>query len=173
MPEGRRPATGGSRARRPGGPVPPADAATGVPSAIKLGVAVAIRDAAGRLLLEQRSDCGQWGLPGGRVEPGESVRDAALREVQEETGLVVEITRLVGVYSDPAAGRILAYPEKTVHSIDILLEGRAVGGRLRRSAESLAVAFFDVAALPADLVPSSHGPLHDLLRVPSGPPRVD
>ena len=150
-----------------------AHAGTQGPTAIKLGVGVAIRDAAGRLLLEQRSDNGRWGLPGGRIEPGESVRDAAVREVREETGLVVEITRLVGVYSDPAAGRIIAYPEATVHSIDILVEAEVVDGRLERSAESLALGFFDVAALPSDLQPSFRSLLPDLLRGPGASPRID
>jgi ADP-ribose pyrophosphatase YjhB (NUDIX family) len=54
------------------------------------------------ILLMRRSDNGYWGLPGGFVELGESVADAARREVEEETGWSVEIERLIGVYSDPA-----------------------------------------------------------------------
>lgn len=54
------------------------------------------------LLLMRRADNGYWGLPGGFVELGESVADAARREVVEETGWSVEIGRLIGVYSDPA-----------------------------------------------------------------------
>ena len=65
--------------------------------------AVVWREAGARqLLLMQRSDNGCWGLPGGYVEPGESVADATQREVQEETGYRVELGRLIGVYSDPA-----------------------------------------------------------------------
>ncbi len=55
-------------------------------TAIKLGVAVLVEDEAGAVLLELRRDCGLWGLVGGRVEPGESVSVAAIRETQEETG---------------------------------------------------------------------------------------
>jgi len=54
------------------------------------------------ILLMRRSDNGHWGLPGGFVELGESVSDAARREVFEETGWTVELGRLIGVYSDPA-----------------------------------------------------------------------
>jgi len=54
------------------------------------------------ILLMRRSDNGYWGLPGGFVELGESVTEAARREVVEETGWSVEIGRLIGVYSDPA-----------------------------------------------------------------------
>ena len=53
------------------------------------------------ILLMRRSDNGYWGLPGGFVELGESVAEAARREVAEETGWSVEIGRLIGVYSDP------------------------------------------------------------------------
>src|SRR5438094_178418 len=54
-----------------------------------------------KILLQQRQDFPIWGLPGGAVDSGESVTAAAVREVQEETGLDVRLTRLVGVYSHP------------------------------------------------------------------------
>ncbi len=56
---------------------------------------------AGRILLVQREDFKTWGLPGWHVEDGESVAQAAVREVLEETGLEVELTRLVGIYVRP------------------------------------------------------------------------
>ena len=68
---------------------------------IRPGVAAIIQDGDGRILLQQRSDNGLWGLPGGSVEIGESVRDAIVREVRGESGLTVEVIRLVGIYSDP------------------------------------------------------------------------
>ncbi len=61
-------------------------------------------DRGGRLLLVERANepnRGQWSLPGGRVEPGESGEQAVLREVAEETGLAVAIVRLCGVVSRP------------------------------------------------------------------------
>jgi len=91
---------------------------------------------------------------------------------RDRAGLVVEITRFLGGYSDPGTGHIITYPEATVHSTDIQLEGRTVGGRLRRSAESLVVAFFDVTALPYGVVASSRAPLRDLLQEPCGSPRL-
>ena len=54
---------------------------------VKVGVSIIITDHRGGALLERRSDNGMWGLPGGGVEPGESIVKAALREVKEETGL--------------------------------------------------------------------------------------
>ena len=66
---------------------------------IRPAVSAIIFDRRGRLLLQQRSDGGQWGLPGGSVEIGESVREAVAREVREETGLTVAARRLVGLTS--------------------------------------------------------------------------
>ena len=68
---------------------------------VKAGVGIIITDSEGWILLERRSDNGMWSLPGGGIEAGESITEAAIREVKEETGLDVRITGLVGVYSDP------------------------------------------------------------------------
>jgi 8-oxo-dGTP diphosphatase len=61
----------------------------------------AVRDGAGRLLLVRRIDDGNWELPGGHIEVGESAVEALAREVAEESGITVEVTGIAGVYSDP------------------------------------------------------------------------
>ena len=69
---------------------------------ILCGAAACIRDNEGRILLVRRGDEeNMWSLPGGGMDPGESLEDAAVREVREETGLIVEPTALIGVYSSP------------------------------------------------------------------------
>ena len=132
---------------------------------MRVGVGVLVIDSTGRLLLEKRSDCGQWGLAGGRIEPGETVTQAACREVKEETGLDIEVTALVGVYSDPA-GRIVTYPgdDYSVHLVDVILAARIVGGSLQCSAESLELRFFAPQELPADIVPPAVAPVQDFIR---------
>ncbi len=130
---------------------------------VRVGTGIIARDQRGLILLEKRRDNGLWGLPGGRIEPGESIIEAALREVREETGLTVEITRLLGVYSEPV-GRIVTFPDNVVHLVDILLEAKVISGELQCSDESEELRFFDPAALPSDLVPPARAPLQDFLQ---------
>jgi 8-oxo-dGTP diphosphatase len=75
----------------------------------------------GRIVLIQRSDSGKWGLPGGIIDWGEDIPNAASRELKEETGLkLLKIKSLRGVYSDPQR-------DPRIHSISILLEVEAEG----------------------------------------------
>ena len=137
---------------------------------VRIGVGVIVLDEGRRVLLEQRSDCGFWGLPGGRVEPGESIAQTAVREVLEETGLDVEIISLLGIYSDPSEGRLVTYPGESipVHLVDALFEARITGGSLRRSAESDRLEFFSLAELPQNLVPPAIAALEDFAQGRSG-----
>jgi ADP-ribose pyrophosphatase YjhB (NUDIX family) len=145
---------------------------TAVPGTqIKTGVGVIVRGPDDRILLEKRSDCGMWGLLGGRVDPGESVSATAVREVFEESGLDVEITRLIGVYSGPE-DRILIYPDNSDirHLIDIVVEARITGGSLRLSHESERLEFFALDQLPLEqeIIPPAREPLADLRAGRSG-----
>lgn len=141
----------------------PADSAT----IVRIGVAVIVRRDDGQILLERRSDCGWWGLPGGRVEPGESIEQAALREVLEETGLSVRITRLVGLYSEPDE-RIVTFPDNVVHLVDAAVAAEIVSGRLTISSESEDLRYFEPGALPVDLVPPARRLLADYAQGLSG-----
>ena len=70
----------------------------------------AIRNATGQVLLVRRIDDGNWELPGGRIEVGETARQAVIREVAEEAGVTIEPTTLSGVYSDPS--HVLVDPDE-------------------------------------------------------------
>jgi len=129
---------------------------------VRFGVAVLLRDDRGRILLEKRTDDGCWGPPGGKVDAGESVVAAACREVMEETGLRVRVTRLLGIYSDPAV-RLFRYAHNgdEVHKIDVFVEGEVVEGELRPSEESETLAFFQPEALPTDITRAARAGLAD------------
>ncbi len=78
------------------------------PDRVEAGVAAVVFDRSRQVLLVRRADNGLWGLPSGHVEPGETVADAVVREVREETGLHVTVLSLVGIYSDPVS-QVFAY----------------------------------------------------------------
>ncbi len=133
---------------------------------VRAGTAVIVLDERGRILLEKRSDSGLWGLPGGRIEPGESLVEAGLREVREETGLAVEIVGLVGIYSRVEEGRVVTFPDNgdVVQLIDIVMEARNPVGTLTHSHESERLEFFEPARLPHNrLCPPIRTPLRDYL----------
>lgn len=136
---------------------------------IRLGVGVFLLDSKRRVLLEKRSDCGLWGLPGGAIEPGESVHEAAGREVQEETGFEIKVTRLIGVYSEPA-DRIVTFLDNgdVVHRIDIIVEAEIVSGQLALSHESEELRFFDRTEFPGEICPPAIRPIEDYLHSASG-----
>ena len=86
---------------------------------VRPGVAAIIQNDNKEILYELRVDCELWGLPGGRIDPGESVLEACTREVQEETGLNVEYDRLIGVYTGLSHGYPLRkYPDNTIQVLE-------------------------------------------------------
>ena len=126
------------------------------PQEVRLSVSAVVwrEPGAKELLLMQRSDNGFWGLPGGYVEPGESVAEAASREVLEETGVRIEVGRLVGVYSDPRR-QVIAYADgRRIQAVNLCFEARAVGqGEAGTPHETLATGYFAHDALPEPFVP--------------------
>jgi ADP-ribose pyrophosphatase YjhB (NUDIX family) len=102
----------------------------------------------GELLLVHKTDNDLWALPGGGMDVGESMADAVVREVKEETGIDAEVTGLVGIYSNP--NHVMAYDDGEVRQqCSICFTTRMPGGQLATSSETKEVRFVDPADLAA------------------------
>lgn len=103
-------------------------------------------DDRGRIALVHRKDNGLWALPGGGMELGESIEDCARREVKEETGLTVEITGLVGIYTNPH--HVMKYDGGEVRQqFSVCYTTRLVGGELADDSESTGIEWVEADKL--------------------------
>lgn len=109
-------------------------------------VTAVVVDEQGKLLLIHKTDNDLWALPGGGHDIGESITQTVLREVEEETGIQVRVTGLVGLYTD--LGHVMAYDDGEVRQqFSLCFRARPIGGALRSSGESKQVRWVD----PRDL----------------------
>ncbi|MFD6756572.1 NUDIX hydrolase [Micromonospora gifhornensis] len=110
-------------------------------NSIVVAVTVFAQDDEERVLLIHRTDNSLWSLPGGVQEIGEDISGTAVRETREETGLEVEVTGLVGIYSNP--NHVVAYDDGEVRQqFAICLRARVIGGEPAGSSESAEVRWF-------------------------------
>lgn len=109
-----------------------------------VGSSAMITDASGeKILLTKRGDNGRWCLPGGQLESGESVSETCVREVLEETGLEVDLGRLIAVYTSP--DMVLYYDEDHQYQvISFHFAATVTGGELGLSNETTAVGYFSL-----------------------------
>ena len=100
------------------------------------------------ILLIRRTDNGNWAVPGGGIDPGESITDTAVRETLEETGITCEITGLVGIYTNPR--HVIRYTSNNEvrQEFSIVFTARPTGGQLRPSSESAEPQWVSPATVP-------------------------
>jgi ADP-ribose pyrophosphatase YjhB (NUDIX family) len=91
------------------------------------------------ILLIRRSDNGNWAVPGGAIDLGESLAEAAVRETREESGIECRITGLVGIYTDPRHVIMYTSNGEVRQEFSIVLTAVAVGGTPTPSSESTEV----------------------------------
>lgn len=121
------------------------------------GGSALVVDDRGAVLMQRRSDSGNWSFPGGVMEIGETLEQAVIRETKEETGLDIEITRILGIYTDPE--HVIAYEDGEVRQeFNITFYCHAIGGNIEISSESTEVRFLDLDEL-ATL------PVHETVRL--------
>ena len=138
------------------------------PETPKLMVDVVIPSEDGVVLVRRGSEPfeGQWALPGGFVEVGETVHEAAVREAAEETGLAVEVSRLVGVYSEPDR-------DPRGHNVSVAFLVRVLGGQMEAASDAVEAEVLDPSLGRTGFRPSSHrhrrtGLSHRFVGTPAG-----
>ncbi|MGP3966544.1 NUDIX domain-containing protein [Streptomyces sp. 6N223] len=110
------------------------------PNSMVVAASAVVTNEHGHILLHRRRDNDLWALPGGGMELTDSLPGTAVREVKEETGLDIEITGLVGTYTDPR--HIIAYSDGEVRrQFNVCFTARVVGGELAISDESTELRF--------------------------------
>ena len=112
------------------------DPAAPAPNSMVPSVNVVVVDDDGRILLIRRTDNGNFALPGGAIELGESAVGAAVRETVEETGITCEVTGLVGIYTDPRHLIHYTGDGEVRQEFCIVFTARPVGGSPTPSRES-------------------------------------
>lgn len=111
---------------------------------LAVGCSAAVLDSTKKILLVRCADSGRWSVPGGYMEPGESVTEACAREVWEETGIRVRVGRLIGVYNSPHI--MVEYPDgNRLQLVMLYFAAEPVGGTLRTSEETTEVGYFSRA----------------------------
>ena len=121
-------------------------------------------DEAGRILLQRRRDTGQWALPGGKQDFGETPSQCAVRECKEETGITARVTGFLGVYSDPA--HLVEYTSngEVRQEFEVTLIGEPLGGELTENDEASDVRWASATDLDAmDIHPTMRRQIDDYL----------
>lgn len=133
------------------------------PNSLVPACGVLAADDEGRILLQRRRDTGQWAIPMGKMELGETPSQCAIRETREETGVLTEITGILGIYSDP--GHIVAYTDGEIRQeYEVILLGRPVSGTPTANDEASDVAWIAPDNLAAfDIHPTQLRQLRDYL----------
>jgi 8-oxo-dGTP pyrophosphatase MutT (NUDIX family) len=132
------------------------------PNSLVPAAGVLAVDGEGRVLLQKRRDTEQWAIPMGKQELGETVTQCAVRETLEETGVAVEVTGLLGIYSDP--GHVVLYTSdgEARQEYEIILLGRPLSGAPAANDEASAVGWFTAAELDGlDIHPTQWRQLRD------------
>jgi ADP-ribose pyrophosphatase YjhB (NUDIX family) len=122
----------------------------------QVGVFAAIFNDQNQVLLCHRNDYDLWNLPGGGLESDESPWDGVVREVKEETGLDVKVTRLAGIYHKPQKQEIV---------FQFICE--IIGGEITLNDEADKINYFSIADIPKNTSPKQVMRIHDILENPS------
>lgn len=125
------------------------------------GVGAIIYNKEGKILLQKRSDSGQWGNPGGAMELGETVLETLKREIKEETSLEIENPEFFAIYSGENEHAI--YPNgDEVYYTNVIYKVEDYTGDLQKDEESEELRFFSLDEVPDDITPTLKSIVKDL-----------
>ena len=126
-----------------------------------VGCGILIVNDKDQVLLQKRSDTGDWCIPGGALEPFETYEEAAIREIQEEVGVTVTNLRLFGIYSGEE--RRIHYPnDDIVYSLSVIFTSNEYDGIISdQDSEVLEHRFFGRAEIPEELFPADSRAIRD------------
>lgn len=122
------------------------------------GASILVEDPDGRVLLERREDSDMWCMPGGAADEGDSFASTAIRELEEETGLVAEVDDLIAFacISDPATHTLKYANGDVTHAFAMWFVLRRWSGRLlKQSEETEEIHFFLPKEIPANTLKPS------------------
>ena len=131
---------------------------------ITVGAAILMIDAHDRILLQLRTDNRLWGIPGGGLEPGETLEETARREVYEETGLRAGTVTLFGTFSGPELDYTYPNGDRVVIVSTVFTCAEWTGELLAQPDESVDLKFFALNELPAQLSPPNIPVIREFLR---------
>ncbi|MBB3132263.1 8-oxo-dGTP pyrophosphatase MutT (NUDIX family) [Paenibacillus rhizosphaerae] len=120
-------------------------------------------DIKNRVLMQKRSDTGQWGFPGGFMDLGESVQDTARREVYEETGLKLDVLELFGIYSGPQYDKTFSNGDQVSLVLISFICKQYSGELVESNEESIQNKFYSLKELPENIFTEHKMLIDDLL----------
>ncbi|MHA7966767.1 NUDIX hydrolase [Paenibacillus sp. CAU 1782] len=127
------------------------------------GASVILYNSEGEVLMLHRTDNDSWCFPGGALELGEKVEEAAAREAFEETGLTVDKLTLFGVFS--GKNMYYKYPNgDEVYNVDIVFSSKSYTGDIRVNVEGQEVRFFPIDVLPEKISPPVLPVIQELMK---------
>ena len=121
---------------------------------IQTGAAVIIRNEEGKILLQERTDRNKWGLPGGGQELGENLRQTAVREAYEETGIELDSNKLILIDTLSGESRKNSYPNGDIvyNNTSLYLADITNNYKLKGDSETKRLEFFNTNDVPENLM---------------------
>lgn len=136
----------------------------GTAPVIMVGACVLILNEKAQLLLQHRKDNKSWGLPGGAMELGESLEEVAVREMEEETGLIPARLELFKTFSGKVFYYKYPHGDEVYNVVTAFISKNYKGSIKYDQTEAIDIRFFDLTDLPVHMSPPDYLVIKDFLK---------